>query len=1150
MEKTRLSLVITLIVQLVCSTANAQTARLFGINSTSGIYSMKEDGTDQTQHVDWSLPSRLERTSLLESNGFLWGVSASGGKNGYGTIFRIKTDGSDFSVVHHFDLDKGQFPYGSLIEAENKLWGTTQAGGQHNFGVVYRLALDGTGFEVMHHFDGTNGNRPEAGVTFSTGKIWGMTRFGGDSNQGIIYSLNTDGSNYQVIERFDGRNKGRNPYGELIEFNGKLYGATYEGGTFNSGAIFSIQTDGSGFNVEAHMTAQTRRPLGKLAICDGKIWGTTIHGGSGRGTIFSLDLTSGTLSNHHSFRTLGFPRGGLLEHNGKLWGMALLGNARFGGVYSIEKDGSGFTIVNDLSADATSPYSTLIKSNDRLWGLSLSGGKALKGSIFSMDLTGGDLVVHHAFNHVLGTNHASELLEFNQKLWATGLIGGANGDGTLIQMNDDGTNATAAHDFTSAQGRRPQGIVEIDGVIWGMTQNGGTDDFGTIYKYDPNSGFTSVHSFDNTNGSYPSGKLTKIGEKIWGMTPTGGANNGGVLFTIEADGSGFEKLYDFEQATGRRPLGELLLIGDRAFGTTQRGGASDFGAIFYLDMQQSSYVKVHDFSSTDGKFPAGNLIQHGTKVFGTVKNGGDHNFGVLFSLNTDGSGFAVLHHFSETDGKFPEDLFLHKDKLYGTTGSGGSNDNGTLFTWNIETTQLTKLSDFKITEGRPFLKGLAAPNNAPVALTATEQSFTEDASGTHNITLSDFFSDLEEQAVDLTYIVNGTTDESLMSSFQVVNNVFSFELAPNKHGSATLTITAQDKGGKTVQNQVPVVIHPVADIPSISTTSAQYGTLTSEGLVISRNENDGNEVTHFKLLNFNNGNLYLADGVTQLNEGDYVTSTQASAGLRFNATAAGTAGFDVRASLSDQDTGLGGGTTVSIDVAKASLTATAEDHSIVFGEEIPTLTLTYSGFVGSDNPDDLDTKPEATTNAKQFDDVGTYDITLAGGEDNNYTFELINGTLTVTRATAQITLSNLTQDADGSPKMPMVTTDPADLKYQITYNGGQDAPTEPGTYDVVVTLDEVNYEGVAEAIFTLELVLGLEELADVKVFPNPFVHHVNITSDRPVKVRLMDMKGVTLEVYRNPTVIDLTGYRQGMYLLRIEAIDHSATSVLRIEKSE
>jgi hypothetical protein len=75
--------------------------------------------------------------------------------------------------------------------------------------------------------------------------------------------------------------------------------------------------------------------------------------------------------------------------------------------------------------------------------------------------------------------------------------------------------------------------------------------------------------------------------------------------------------------------------------------------------------------------------------------------------------------------------------------------------------------------------------------------------------------------------------------------------------------------------------------------------------------------------------------------------------------------------------------------------------------------------------------------------------------------------VTVFPATAQVTLSNLEVEYDGTPRSVTVSTDPPDLAVEVTYNGSSELPVRAGTYAVEATVIDPNYEGSATASFVI-----------------------------------------------------------------------------------
>jgi hypothetical protein len=100
--------------------------------------------------------------------------------------------------------------------------------------------------------------------------------------------------------------------------------------------------------------------------------------------------------------------------------------------------------------------------------------------------------------------------------------------------------------------------------------------------------------------------------------------------------------------------------------------------------------------------------------------------------------------------------------------------------------------------------------------------------------------------------------------------------------------------------------------------------------------------------------------------------------------------------------------------------------------------------------------------------AGTTIITARQGGDASYNpapdvFRL----LTVNKAPATIILGDLNTIYDGTIKSVSATTIPAGLAVTFTYNGLGTAPTDAGTYPIVATVDNANYEGSVTATLTV-----------------------------------------------------------------------------------
>ena len=92
----------------------------------------------------------------------------------------------------------------------------------------------------------------------------------------------------------------------------------------------------------------------------------------------------------------------------------------------------------------------------------------------------------------------------------------------------------------------------------------------------------------------------------------------------------------------------------------------------------------------------------------------------------------------------------------------------------------------------------------------------------------------------------------------------------------------------------------------------------------------------------------------------------------------------------------------TLTINKRILKVKAINTSRTYGESNPDFTVSYSGFINSDNENVLTTPPVVSTKANVKSAVGTYPITISGGEAKNYTLEYEPGELTINKASLNI----------------------------------------------------------------------------------------------------------------------------------------------------
>ena len=120
-------------------------------------------------------------TLVQDAGGKLYGTAVFGGEHGMGSVFRLDADGNNFVVLHSFNTSDGANPYPGLLHGEDGfLYGTCQLGGASSKGVIFKIDTNGGNFSAFHSFDGAN----EGGESFGGLQISGTTLYGVARNNG------------------------------------------------------------------------------------------------------------------------------------------------------------------------------------------------------------------------------------------------------------------------------------------------------------------------------------------------------------------------------------------------------------------------------------------------------------------------------------------------------------------------------------------------------------------------------------------------------------------------------------------------------------------------------------------------------------------------------------------------------------------------------------------------------------------------------------------------------------------------------------------------------------------------------------------------------------------------------------------------------
>jgi uncharacterized repeat protein (TIGR03803 family) len=202
--------------------------------------------------------------------------------------------------------------------------------------------------------------------------------------------------------------------------------------------------------------------------------------------------------------------------------------------------------------------------------------------------------------------------------WGATESGGLYDDGTIYKINAITGALTTVLEFGGSNiGARPNSGLVSDGLgfMWGTTYWSSS-----IFKINVSTNvLTTVAYLGGTNkGLNPASGLVADGTGFfWGTTEQGGANNYGTVFKVNASTGAFTTIVEFTSYgtsnKGARPF--ATLIGDGAgflWGTSVAGGINDKGTVFKINISTGLLTTIIEFTgngtSNKGSSPYGALV--------------------------------------------------------------------------------------------------------------------------------------------------------------------------------------------------------------------------------------------------------------------------------------------------------------------------------------------------------------------------------------------------------------------------------------------------------------------------------------------------------------------------------------------------------------
>ena len=673
-----------------CDLLKATNGKYYGVTELGGaggfgtVFSYDPTTSTYTTLASFNSTNGEQPTrGLVQStiSGRLYGTCSAGGANGFGTIFDFNITTGLITKRHDFvnagaNLN-GRAPRGGLVEASNgRLYGTTQIGGATNQGTIFELLVNAGGsttFTKKIDLTLAGGARPYAGLfRASSNLLYGTTTQGGANSDGVIFSYNVGTNAYtNLVDLVNAT--GSAPYSELAQngAGGLLYGTTSAGGATDQGVIFSynIATDTYTDVVDLN-PAIGYRPLGRLRrASNGLFYGLTNFGGlTSAGVLFSFNPVGNVYTPLFNMYEAGFRDAwaGLIEDpNGTFLGVC--NDDGSGGSGALFRYVPATNTMTELTAFGSSngsqPKGRLVRHTSGVfYGLTNSGGSNNVGTCFSFDPVSNTHVRLSNMGGALGDFPVGTLVLKGTKYYGLCSAGGANGSGTLFSFDPVSNTFAKLKDLDAASGSAPRNglFLAANGLLYGMTSAGSTNNLGTLFSYDAVSNtLTPLVVLSSSTGSAPLADLMQVGTTLlYGVLSENGDFGDGVLFSFNTGTNSFLKLHNFDGIQGGGPAGRPVLATDgKLYGTCREGGGLLNGCIYSWDITNATYTQLYDMQTTDGTLSESNLVE-GTdlRLYGVCTQGGSSSLGTIFRYNPGTNSVGVITNFAgETNGALPFD---------------------------------------------------------------------------------------------------------------------------------------------------------------------------------------------------------------------------------------------------------------------------------------------------------------------------------------------------------------------------------------------------------------------------------------------------------------------------------------------------------------
>ncbi|MFT3683283.1 MAG: T9SS type A sorting domain-containing protein [Ferruginibacter sp.] len=642
----------------------------------------------------------------------LYGLLDYGGVEHKGVIFHYTPATRTLTTDYEFQVKvKGKYPKCDIVNGGNgKYYGTTTAGGNYDAGVIFQWDSLSGDYSEPYHFTGADGKDARGGMVLYNGKLYGLTNKGGTGDFGVIYEWDIASGNFSKKIDMDSVN-GKNPDGSLTLLNNKFYGFTAAGGANDKGVLFEWDPSTNIYTKKFDFdSVKGSHPVGKLSLFSTKLYALTNAGGvNNKGIIYEWDYVNNIVAKKIDFNgTNGaYPLGYLSLYNNKFYGVTYEGGiyqtdnplVHSGVVFEWNPVNNVFAKKKDLGGPNKTggPMGSFTYFNDLFWGIMTEG------------TGGGDIFSWSPVSNVLTESFLND----------------------FTPQYDDGRCDYYA--FVPGVNSSASFLVSGNKLLASAPERAGRK-AGSIYEYYPDSNqiTRSVHMLAS-DGAFPKGGLTRVGNKLYALTYLGGNNHAGNIIEWDLETQQFKEAFQFDgYNTGIQPKGTLTFYNGKLYGinTLSRSSKQDYwaswgngrlgGDFFSWDPVTKEYRSI-----ISGVYTAAPFTLHNGKFYTTLYGGftdtatNTFGYGAIIQFNPVTGAIttkAVLPQgtggfFNLQNNESANGLTYYNGKFYGLTASEGIPGNskffGTIYEWDTTLTLTTHRMTFDYAKGTYPLSDMA-----------------------------------------------------------------------------------------------------------------------------------------------------------------------------------------------------------------------------------------------------------------------------------------------------------------------------------------------------------------------------------------------------------------------------------------------------------